>query len=38
MQIVTETEYIDERIGQVGFPFTIEGIFEEINLFFLMKK
>jgi putative ABC transport system permease protein len=38
MQIVTEPEYIDEETGQVGFPFTIGGIFEDINLFSLHEK
>jgi putative ABC transport system permease protein len=38
MQIVTEPEYIDEESGQVGFPFTIGGIFEDINLFSLHEK
>ncbi|MFT7481855.1 MAG: putative ABC transport system permease protein [Oceanospirillaceae bacterium] len=31
--ITTEPEYIDEETGEVGFPFVIEGIFEDINLF-----
>ncbi len=35
--IVTEPEYTDEE-GQVGFPFTIAGIFEDINLFSLHEK
>jgi putative ABC transport system permease protein len=38
MQIVTEPEYIDEESGQIGFPFTIGGIFEDINLFSLHEK
>jgi putative ABC transport system permease protein len=38
MQIVTEPEYTDEESGQIGFPFTIGGIFEDINLFSLHEK
>ncbi|WP_296702677.1 FtsX-like permease family protein [Algoriphagus sp.] len=37
-QVITEPEYINEETGQVGFPFTIEGIFEDINLFSLHEK
>ena len=35
--IVTEPEYVDEN-GRVGVPFTIAGIFEDINLFSLHQK
>lgn len=35
--IVTEPEYVAEN-GQVGIPFTIAGIFEDINLFSLHEK
>ena len=35
--VVTEPEYISEE-GQVGFPFTIGGVFEDINLFSLKEK
>lgn len=35
--IVTEPEYVAED-GQVGFSFTIAGIFEDINLFSLHEK
>ncbi|MGB6153479.1 MAG: FtsX-like permease family protein [Pricia sp.] len=35
--IITEPEYISEE-GQAGFPFTIDGIFEDINLFSLREK
>ncbi|WP_373511603.1 ABC transporter permease [Persicitalea sp.] len=35
--IVTEPEYVAEN-GQVGFPFTVAGIFEDINLFSLHEK
>ncbi|MFC3881750.1 FtsX-like permease family protein [Algoriphagus namhaensis] len=37
-EIVTEPEYVDEESGQVGFPFTIAGIFEDIHLFSLHEK
>lgn len=36
--IVTEPEYTDAETGQVGFPFTVDGIFEDINLFSLHNK
>ncbi len=35
--IVTEPEYVDEN-GRAGFPFTVAGIFEDINLFSLHQK
>ncbi len=35
--IVTEAEYVAEN-GQVGFPYTVAGIFEDINLFSLHEK
>lgn len=35
--VVTEPEYVAED-GQVGFPFVIGGIFEDINLFSLREK
>ncbi|WP_075350794.1 ABC transporter permease [Algoriphagus marinus] len=37
-QVITEPEYTNEETGQVGFPFTIGGIFEDINLFSLHEK
>ncbi|GMQ24329.1 ABC transporter permease [Algoriphagus sp. oki45] len=36
--IVTEPEYQNEETGQIGFPFTIAEIFEDINLFSLHEK
>jgi putative ABC transport system permease protein len=36
--IITEPEYTDATTGRVGFPFTIAGIFEDINLFSLHNK
>lgn len=36
--IVTEPEYTNEETGEVGFPFVIGGIFEDINLFSLHEK
>jgi hypothetical protein len=36
--IIEEPEYIDEETGEVGFPFTIAGTFEDINLFSLREK
>lgn len=38
LEIVTEPEYVNEETGQVGFPFTIAGIFEDIHLFSLHEK
>jgi putative ABC transport system permease protein len=38
MTITTEPEYTNETTGQVGIPFTIAGIFEDINLFSLHNK
>ncbi|MBC7867771.1 MAG: hypothetical protein H7X88_09575, partial [Gloeobacteraceae cyanobacterium ES-bin-316] len=35
--IITEPEYINER-GEAGIPFTIDGVFEDINLFSLHEK
>ena len=35
--IITEPEYIAEN-GQIGFPATITGIYEDINLFSLHEK
>lgn len=35
--IITEPEYVAEN-GQVGIPFTVGGIFEDINLFSLHEK
>lgn len=35
--VITEPEYVSED-GQVGFPFTIGGIFEDINLFSLKEE
>ena len=35
--IITEPEYVAED-GQVGIPFTVAGIFEDINLFSLHEK
>ncbi|QCW98820.1 FtsX-like permease family protein [Aggregatimonas sangjinii] len=35
--VITEPEYISEE-GQVGFPFTIGGIFEDVNVFSLREK
>jgi putative ABC transport system permease protein len=35
--IISEPEYIAEN-GQAGFPFTVAGIFEDINLFSLHEK
>lgn len=37
-EVITEPEYINEETGQVGFPFTIGGIFEDINLFSLHER
>lgn len=37
LTIVTEPGYTDEE-GNVGFPFTIDGIFEDINLFSLREE
>lgn len=37
LTIITEPEFTDEE-GNVGFPFTIDGIFEDINLFSLREK
>ena len=36
--IITEPEYINPANGQVGVPFVIEGIFEDIHLFSLREK
>lgn len=35
--IITEPEYVDAN-GRAGFPFTVAGIFEDINLFSLHQK
>ena len=35
--VITEPEYISED-GQVGFPFVIAGIFEDLNMFSLREK
>ena len=35
--VITEPEYISED-GQVGFPFVIDGIFEDVNIFSLREK
>jgi putative ABC transport system permease protein len=35
--IITEPEYVDEN-RRVGFPFTVAGIFEDINVFSLHQK
>jgi putative ABC transport system permease protein len=35
--VVTEPEYVSEE-GQVGFPFEIAGIFEDINVFSLREQ
>ncbi len=35
--IITEPEYVDEN-RRAGFPFTVAGIFEDINLFSLHQK
>lgn len=37
LTIISEPGYTDEN-GNVGFPFTIDGIFEDINLFSLREK
>ncbi|MEZ4900877.1 MAG: FtsX-like permease family protein [Spirosomataceae bacterium] len=36
--IITEPEYINPENGQVGIPFVIDGIFEDIHLFSLREK
>ncbi len=35
--IITEPEYVDEN-NRAGFPFTVAGIFEDINVFSLHEK
>lgn len=35
--IITEPEYVNEK-GEAGIPYTIAGIFEDINLFSLHEK
>ncbi len=35
--IITEPEYVDEN-RRVGFPFTVAGIFDDINVFSLHQK
>ncbi len=35
--VITEPEYVSEE-GQVGFPFVIAGIFDDINVFSLREK
>lgn len=37
-QVITEPEYVNEKTGEVGFPFTIGGIVEDIHLFSLREK
>ena len=37
LTIITEPEFTDEE-GNVGFPFTIDGIFDDINLFSLREE
>ena len=37
-QIITEPEYTDPETGISGFPFTIDGIFEDIHLFSLHER
>lgn len=37
MTIISEPEYVDNE-GNAGIPFTIDGIFEDINLFSLKEK
>ena len=37
LTIIGEPGYTDEN-GNVGFPFTIDGVFEDINLFSLREK
>ncbi len=36
--IITEPEYVNPENGQVGVPFVIDGIFEDIHLFSLREK
>jgi len=36
--IIEEPEYTDEETGETGFPFTIAGTFEDINMFSLREK
>ncbi len=36
--IIQEPEYTDEETGQVGFPFTIAGTFQDVNMFSLREK
>lgn len=36
--IITEPEYTNPENGQVGIPFVIDGIFEDIHLFSLREK
>ncbi len=35
--VITEPEYTSEE-GQVGFPFVIDGIFEDVNIFSLREQ
>ena len=36
--IIEEPEYTDEETGQVGFPFQIGGLMDDINVFSLKEK
>ncbi|MEM9834877.1 MAG: FtsX-like permease family protein [Bacteroidota bacterium] len=36
--IILEPEYTDEESGQIGFPLTIDGTFEDINMFSLRQR
>jgi len=36
--IIQEPEYVDEETGEVGFPFEIAGIFDDINVFSLRQR
>ena len=36
--IIQEPEYTDEETGEVGFPFTIDGTFKDINMFSLRER
>ena len=38
IKVITEPEYTNEETGEVGIPFTIGGIFEDIHLFSLHEK
>lgn len=37
-KVITEPEFTNEETGEIGFPFTIGGIFEDIHLFSLHEK